>query len=89
MKDYIYVGSFEHRWKRLTYKRQLATTKALIMVNYNSEYDSIVEECWLFDELDESLVTETLITITNFEQQVSSRYSPFIRDNIKLLRHRT
>jgi len=87
MKDYIYVGSFERRWKRQVYERQLSTASAYVLVNYNAELDSILEECRLFDELGESLVVQRVITITNFEDQVTNCYSSFIRDNIKLLRH--
>lgn len=87
MKDYIYVGSFERRWKRQVYERLLPTASAFVLVSYNNVFDSILEECALFDELAESLVVQHVITITNFEHQVTNRYSSFICDNIKLLRH--
>lgn len=87
MKDYIYVGSYERRWKRLNYEQQLPTASAYVMVSYNMEFDSILEEGRLFDELDELVVVQHVITITNFEQQVTSVYGSFIRENIKLLRH--
>jgi hypothetical protein len=87
MKNYIYVGSFERRWSRLYYERQLPTVRAWVLVSYNAELDSILEESRLFDELSESLVVQQVITVTNFETQVTNVYTPFIRDNIKLLRH--
>jgi hypothetical protein len=85
--SYIYVGSYEQRWQRQVYERQLPTAKAWVLVSYNNVLDSILEEHQLFDELHESLVVQRVITITNFEQQVTNVYSSFICNNIKLLRH--
>lgn len=85
--DYIYVGSFELRWKRFNYYHQIKTESCLIMVNYNTEFDAILEECVMFSEgLDERLTINQEITITDFEKQVETQYTEFIVNNIKLLR---
>lgn len=89
MDDYIYVGSFERRWKYFNYQYQLKTKSSWVLVNYSTVFDSILEEHVAFDDVDERLTINRLITITDFEQQVVACYSEFIVNNIKLLRHCT
>lgn len=85
--DYIYVGSYEIRKKKFNWAYQIKTESSLVMVSYNVEYDSILEEHMMFDdEGNESLVINRHLTITDFEQQVERVYSDFIVNNIKLLR---
>ena len=87
MKDYIYVGSFELRWKYFNWVYKIKTDSCLVMVNYSTKYDSILEEHVMFDEeLDEGLTINQEITITDFEKQVVEHYTKFIVNNIKLLR---
>ena len=90
MDDYIYVGSFELRWKYFNWVYKIKTNSCLVLVNYNTEYDSILEEHVMFDEeLDEGLTITKTIVITDFEKQVVAQYSEFIVNNIKLLRTST
>lgn len=86
MNDFIYVGSYELRWKFFNWTHQIKTDSCLVLVNYNTEYDSILEEHVLFNEDDEGITLTKTITITDFEKQVVARYSEFIVNNIKLLR---
>ncbi len=87
--DYIYVGSFERRWKFFNWVHQIKTNSCLVLVNYSTKYDSILEEHVMFDEGDESLTLTKTIVITDFEKQVEAQYSEFIVNNIKLLRAST
>ena len=84
--DYIYVGSYELRWKYFNWTHQIKTNSCLILVNYNTEYDSILEEHIMFDEDDEACVITKTIVITDFKKQVEGMYTEFIVNNIKLLR---
>lgn len=85
--DYIYVGAFENRWQPFNFKYCIPTESSYVMVNYSAKLDSILEERHQYDELDESLVITNTIYITDFEEQVQKKYTPFIVRNIKLLRH--
>lgn len=86
-QDYIYVGSFENRWKYFNYQHQLKTESSWVLVNYNAKYDNLLEEHIMFDEKnDEALTITKKITITDFEKQVEARYPSFVVNNIKLLR---
>lgn len=90
MDDYIYVGSFELRWKHFNRKKwQLKTESSWVLVNYNMKYDSILEEHVMFERNNESLTLTKTIVITDFEKQVVACYSEFIVNNIKLLRAST
>lgn len=84
--NYIYIGSFERRWKFFNWAYKIKTNSCLVMVNYNTEYDSILEEHVMFNEGDDSLILTKKITITDFEKQVVERYTKFIVNNINLLR---
>lgn len=89
MNDYIYVGSYELRWKYFNWVYKIKTNSCLVMVNYSTKYDSILEEHVMFDEDDEALTIIKRITVTDFEKQVVERYTKFIVNNIKLLRTST
>lgn len=89
MDDYIYVGSYELRWKFFNWAYKIKTDSCLVLVNYNTEYDIILEEHVMFNEGDEACVLIKKITITDFEKQVVAKYSEFIVNNIKLLRAST
>ena len=86
MNDFIYVGSFENRWKYFNYQHQIKTKSSWVLVSYNTKYDNILEEHVLFDEDDEACVITKTIVITDFEKQVVGVYSEFIVNNINLLR---
>ena len=86
IEDFIFVGSYEKRWKYFNWKYGLATDSCLVNVNYSAVLDELVEELVMFDDVDERLVINRLITITDFEQQVVATYSEFIVHNINLLR---
>lgn len=86
MKDYIYVGSYELRWRYFNFKYRIPTESSYVMVNYCAKTDSILEERHQYDELAESLVINETIYITDFEKQVQKKYTPFIVNNINLLR---
>lgn len=87
MKNYIYVGSYELRWKYFNYQYQLKTESSWVLVNYNAKYDNLLEEHIMFDEKNNEALTITKkITITDFEKQVVECYIKFIVNNIKLLR---
>lgn len=87
MDDYIFVGSFEKRWTYHYFNFQLSADSGYTMVSYSTKHDSILEESRKFDELGEGMLFEKVIVITNFEEQVEKKYSQFILNNIKLLRH--
>lgn len=89
-QQFVYVGSFELRWKYFNWVYKIKTDSCLVLVNYNAKYDSILEECIMFDEKNNEALTITKrITIVNFEKQVVTKYSEFIVNNIKLLRTST
>lgn len=87
MDNYIFVGSFENRWKYFNYQYQLKTKSSWVLVSYNAKYDNLLEEHIMFDEKnDERITINREITITDFEKQVCECYTKFIVNNIQLLR---
>lgn len=86
MDDYIFVGCYEKRWKYFNWVYKIKTDSCLVLVNYSTKYDSILEEHVMFDEDDEACTITKMIVITDFEKQVVAKYSKFIVNNIKLLR---
>lgn len=89
IKDFIYVGSYETRWKYFNHKYQLKTDSCLVLINYNVKYDNLLEEHIMFDEYNEACTITKKITIVDFEKQVCEHYTKFIVNNIKLLRTST
>jgi len=71
-------------------KLQIKTDSCLVLVNYNTELDTIVEEHVMFDEANNERITiNRKIVITDFEKEVINVYSQFILSNITLLRHKS
>ncbi len=86
MDDYIYVGSYEKRWKYFNYQHQLKTESSWVLVNYNAKYDNLLEEHIMFYGVDEACVLTKTFVITDFVKQVEEQYPEFVVNNIKLLR---